>query len=74
MTLMNVFAHQIFLYGMENIVLHAQLELNLIQKKNNAITALKDLFEIITVMPAFPGYEKMINLSAYLLNYFYFKS
>jgi hypothetical protein len=52
---------------MENIVLHVQLELNLIQIKDNAIIVQKDLSEIITVMPVFQGYEKMINLSVYLL-------
>lgn len=67
MTLMNVFVLQTFPYGMENIVLHVQLELNLIQNKDNVIIVQKDLSEIITVMPVFQDYEKMINLSVYLL-------
>lgn len=67
MTLMNAFVLQTFPYGMENIVLHVQLELNLIQNKDNVIIVQKDLSEIITVMPVFQDYEKMINLSVYLL-------
>jgi hypothetical protein len=64
---MNAFVLQTFPYGMENIVLHVQLEPNLIQNKDNVIIAQKDLSEIITVMPVFQDYEKMINLSVYLL-------
>lgn len=42
---MNVFVHQTFLFGMENIALLVQLQLNMIQKKNNAIIVHKGLSE-----------------------------
>jgi hypothetical protein len=45
----HVNAHLIFLFGMENIVSNAHLELNSIQKNINAITAQTDLEEIVPV-------------------------
>lgn len=50
-------AHLNFLCGTESIVLFAQLELNLIQKKNNVITALMDSLEITTVTHVSQDFE-----------------
>jgi len=63
----NVCALKTYLCGMVNIVSHAQLELNLTKKKDNAITAQKDLSEIITATHVLQDFEKMIYLSVYLL-------
>jgi hypothetical protein len=46
LTLTNVSAHKTYHYGTVNIVLHAQLELNSILNKVNAITAPKASLEI----------------------------
>jgi len=66
---MNVSAQKIFLFGMVNIVLLVQAILNMIQKKNNAITAHKDLLEITAVTLVFQDFDKNdIFIAVYFLN------
>lgn len=50
-------AHQNSHCGMESIVLSVQLELNLIQKKNNVIIVLMDLLETSTATHVSQGFE-----------------
>jgi hypothetical protein len=52
-----VIAQLIFLCGMENIVWFAQQVLNMIQIKDNAIIAQKDLLEIPIVIVVFQDFE-----------------
>ena len=59
-------AHQNSHCGMENIVLSAQLELNMIQKKSNVTTALKDSSEITTVTPVSQVFDQLIDLLTFI--------
>ena len=62
----HVNVHQNSHCGTENIVLSAQLELNMIQKKSNVITALKDSSEITTVTPVFQVFDQLIDLLTFI--------
>jgi hypothetical protein len=53
--------HQTNHSGTENIVLSAQLELNSIQRKSNAITAQKVSSETTTVTPVFQDFDILRN-------------
>jgi hypothetical protein len=71
---MNVFAHLSFHFGTENTVLLAQLQLSMIQRKNNATTALKDSSEITTATHVSQGSDIVIFIAVYFKTFLLFYS